>query len=61
MFINICGSDKVPMAGGWTNGKVSASCKHVAIRVQAVELACRSSHMYTACLMNPVITAADAR
>lgn len=22
VFVNICGSDKVPMAGGWTDGKV---------------------------------------
>ena len=22
VFINICGSDKVPMAGGWIDGKV---------------------------------------
>ena len=22
VFINICGSDKVPMAGGWADGKV---------------------------------------
>lgn len=25
VFINICGSDKVPMAGGWTDGKVGFS------------------------------------
>ena len=23
VFINVCGSDKVPMAGGWTDGKAS--------------------------------------
>lgn len=26
VFINICGSDKVPMAGGWSDGKVQAFC-----------------------------------
>lgn len=37
VFINICGSDKVPMAGGWTDGKVglALSAKN-AVALQAL-------------------------
>ena len=50
VFINVCGSDKVPMAGGWTDGKVSI------VKIKGLQLG-QYCMLWSVCRLEQVTTA----